>query len=79
MGVIGATVSILDAGGNMVATASTDITGYYFFATTGFLVPGSSYSVAVTGLPPGFATTPPASPAFAWSGTGMMVGNFVLK
>jgi hypothetical protein len=77
--VIGATVGILDAGGNMVATASTDITGYYFFATTGVLVPGSSYSVAVTGLPPGFVTTPPASPAFAWSGTGMMVGNFVLK
>jgi hypothetical protein len=80
MGAFGATVSILDAGGNPAASAVTDITGYYFFATTGVLVPGSSYTVAVTSLPAGFANaTPAASPAFMWSGTGMMVGNFVLN
>jgi hypothetical protein len=80
VGVFGATVSILDAGGNPVASSATDITGYYFFATTGMLVPGSSYTVAATSLPAGFATaTPAASPAFTWSGTGMMVGNFVLN
>jgi len=80
VGVPGATLSVLDAGGNTVATASTDITGYYFFATTGVLVPGSNYAVAVTGLPAGFTTsTPAASPAFSWTGTGMMIGNFVLN
>jgi hypothetical protein len=80
MGAFGAIVSILDVGGNPVASAATDITGYYFFATTGVLVPGSSYTVAVTGLPAGFATaTPAASPAFTWTGIGMMVGNFVLN
>jgi hypothetical protein len=80
VGVPGATLSILDAGGNTVATASTDITGYYFFATTGVLAPGSSYTVTVTGLPAGFLTsTPAASPVFAWAGTGMMIGNFVLN
>jgi hypothetical protein len=80
MGVAGATVSILDAGGNAVATATTDITGYYFFATTGVLVPGSSYTVAVTGLPGSFVVSmPAASPAFTWSGIGMMIGNFVLQ
>ncbi len=79
-GVPGATLSILDAGGNTVAMASTDITGYYFFATTGVLIPGSNYTVAVTGLPAGFVTsTPSASPAFMWAGTGMMIGNFVLN
>jgi len=80
VGVPGATVSILDGGGNSVATASTDITGYYFFATTGILVPGSGYTVAVTGLPAGFSiSTPAASSAFTWAGTGMMIGNFVLN
>jgi hypothetical protein len=80
VGVPGATLSILDAGGKTLAIASTDITGYYFFATTGVLVPGSSYTVAVTGLPAGFFTsTPAASPAFTWAGTGMMIGNFVLN
>jgi hypothetical protein len=80
VGIPGATLSILDSGGNSVATANTDITGYYFFATTGILVPGSSYTVAVTGLPVGFSTsTPAASPAFTWAGTGMMIGNFVLN
>jgi len=79
VGVPGASVSILDAGGHAVATATTDITGFYFFATTGVLVSGSSYTVAVTGLPAGFVTTPPPSPAFTWTGTGMMIGNFVLN
>jgi hypothetical protein len=79
VGVPGATVSILDAGGNIVAIASTDITGYYFFATTGVLIPGATYTV-VTGLPAGFLNSAPtASPAFTWTGTGMMIGNFVLN
>ncbi len=80
VGVGGATVSILNSGGSTVAVATTDITGYYFFATTGVLVSGSSYAVAVTGLPLGFAaSTPAVSPAFAWAGSGMVIGNFVLN
>jgi hypothetical protein len=81
VGVPGVTVSILDGGGMTVATAVTDITGFYFFATTNVLIqsPSSSYTVAVTGLPPGFVTIPAASPAFPWTGAGMMIGNFVLN
>ncbi len=80
VGVPGATVSILDGGGMTVATATTDITGYYFFATTNVLVSGTSYTVAVTGLPAGFTTsTPAASAAFAWTGAGMTIGSFVLN
>jgi hypothetical protein len=44
--------------------------------------PGSApnYTVAVTGLPAGLVTsTPAASPAFTWAGTGMMSGHFVLN
>lgn len=80
VGVPGATVSILDANGKAVATATTDITGFYFFATTGgVLTPYASYTVAVTGLPAAFVNLPAASPAFQWTGSGMMVGTFVLN
>lgn len=80
VGVAGATVSIVDASTNMpVATTTTDITGFYFFATMSVLNPGANYTVAATGLPPGFLNTPPPSPAFMWSGAGMMIGNFVLN
>lgn len=81
VGVPGATVSILDASTNMpVATATTDITGFYFFATMSVLTPHANYTVAVTGLPAGFtSSTPAASPAFPWLGTGMMIGDFVLN
>ena len=79
LGVAGAGVSILDASGNVVVTTTTDITGFYFFATMSLLNPNSSYTVAVTGLPAGFVTTPPPSPAFIWSGTDLMIGNFVLN
>jgi hypothetical protein len=79
VGVPGATVSILDGGGMTVATATTDITGFYFFATTNVLNPQTSYTVAVTGLPATFTNFPVASPAFAWTGGGMMIGNFVLN
>jgi hypothetical protein len=51
MGLTGATVSILNSGGVVVASAATDITGFYFLATTGVLTPGAGYTIAVTGLP----------------------------
>ena len=85
VGVAGAVVSMIlvDQNGQpvqTVATAMTDITGFYFFATMSVLNPGSSYGVSVSGLPPGFATsTPVMSPAFVWSGSGLMIGTFVLQ
>jgi len=79
MGVAGATLSILDAGGNTVATATTDITGFYFFPTTGVLNPGSTYTVAVVAPPAGFATSTPAFQTFLWGGTAIMLSNFLLS
>jgi hypothetical protein len=78
VGVPGATVSILNAAGNAVATATTDITGFYFLATTGVLTPGA-YSIAVSGIPAGFASSTPANQAFTWQGTAMALSNFVLN
>jgi len=72
-GISGATVSIMPAG----ATATTDITGFYFFPTTGVFASNSSYTVQVS-LPSGFTTSNPPSQMFSWSGSGMVLGNFVL-
>ena len=75
VGISGATVSITPRG----ATATTDITGFYFFPTTGVFVPATSYTAIVTSLS-GFTTSNPASQVFSWSGTaGMALSNFVLK
>jgi len=79
VGVPGAAVSILDANGNAVATATTDITGFYFMATTGFLSPSAAYTLQVTGLPVGFSAATPASQPFAWQGSAIAFSNFVLN
>jgi hypothetical protein len=78
-GLFGATVSVVDATGNTVATASTDITGFYFLATTGVLTPGATYGLEVTGFPGGFASSTPANQPFTWQGTADAFGNFTLN
>jgi len=79
MGVAGATLSILDAGGNTVATATTDITGFYFFPTTGVLTAGSSYTVQVSAFPAGFTTSTPPSQTFTWQGAMVVLSDFLLN
>jgi sugar lactone lactonase YvrE len=74
-GISGATVSILSTG----ATATSDITGFYFFPTTGVLTSSLSYTIQVTARPSGFTTSTPASQTFTWLGSGMALSNFVLK
>lgn len=76
MGLSGATVRML-SGGSTVATATTDITGFYFFATTGTLTPLSNYTVQVTGFPAGFTASTPSSQLFTWVGSGLTF-NFSL-
>ncbi|HKW34551.1 MAG TPA: carboxypeptidase-like regulatory domain-containing protein [Candidatus Acidoferrum sp.] len=79
VGLAGATVSVINSGGTVVVTATTDITGFYFLATTGVLTPGASYTIAVTGLPAGFANVTPPNQAFTWQGSVIAFGNFVLN
>ncbi len=79
VGVAGATVSILNSGGSTVAVATTDVTGFYFLATTGVLTPGANYTVGVTGFPMGFAISTPTNQAFTWQGTAIALSNFVLN
>jgi len=66
-GVAGAILTLKDSAGTTLATATTDITGFYFFATTGLLTPGATYTVTVT-LPVGFTAASAASQTLTWSG-----------
>jgi hypothetical protein len=80
LGVPGAAVTILDANGNTVATATNDITGFYFIATTeGVLTPGATYTLQVTGFPAGFTNSTPANQTFTWQGGAITFSDFVLN
>jgi hypothetical protein len=79
-GVQNVTVTILNPPANTPvpgATAMTDVTGFYFFATTGSLGVGSSYIVQVT-VPAPFSTASPTYPPFSWAGKGLAF-NFTLQ
>jgi len=67
-GVSEATLTLQDSTGATLATATSDITGFYFFATTGLLTPDGTYTVTVT-VPLGFTSPSPASQTFTWSGS----------
>jgi hypothetical protein len=70
----GVNVSILGTSN----TATTDSTGFYFFANTLTLALGSSFTTQVTGFPNGFTTSTPAAQTFTWQGAAVSLGNFVL-
>jgi hypothetical protein len=72
-------VSAFNSGCAVVATATTDITGFYFLATTGVLTPGANYTIAVSGLPAGFANVTPPNQPFTWQGSAIAFGNFSLN
>lgn len=77
-GVAGASVSVADANGAVAASATSDVTGFYFMATTGILVPGANYTIRVSGLPSGFTSGTPSSQSFTWRGVTVAFTNFVL-
>jgi hypothetical protein len=78
VGIPGASVTMLNSGGTVVATATTDITGFYYFATTGgVLTVNANYTIQVTGLA-GYSTSAPTSQAFTWGGYGFTF-NFTLN
>ena len=78
-GISGATVSIKDPTGNTVATSTSDVLGFYYFAEVSMLNTGTTYTVQVTGLPAGFTTSSPAFQTFTWGGTMVTLSNFVLS
>jgi hypothetical protein len=72
----GATLSLVNSTGTTLATASTDITGFYYFPITDLLTSGATYSVSVTGLPTGLTSASAALQTFTWAGSAVTLGNF---
>jgi hypothetical protein len=77
--VAGATVSLINASKVVVAKVQTDVTGFYYFPGTRFLVGGANYTVKVTGLPRPYRKSTPASQTFTWRGTTVTASKFVLN
>lgn len=77
-GILGLTVNILNSKNANVATAATDVTGFYYFPATGGLTPGASYTVKVT-VPKGYKNSTPSSQSFTWKAVAVIPNNFVLN
>lgn len=78
LGISGATVNLLNSTKAVVATATTDVTGFYYFAATDGLTIGKTYTVKVT-LPSGYKSSMPSSQSFNWSAKTVTLANFGLR
>jgi mRNA-degrading endonuclease toxin of MazEF toxin-antitoxin module len=74
----GATVHVLNASKKIVATATTDAMGFYYFAATESLSKGASYSIKIV-FPNSYHSSTPSSQTFTWQATSVLASNFVLK
>ncbi|HKB98139.1 MAG TPA: SdrD B-like domain-containing protein [Terriglobales bacterium] len=77
-GISGATVNLLNSTKAVVATATTDVAGFYYFAVTGALNIGKTYTVKVT-PPSGYKSSAPSSQSFNWSANTVTLANFGLR
>jgi hypothetical protein len=77
-GLPGLTVNILNSRNATVATAATDVSGFYYFPATGGLNSGANYTVKVT-VPKVYRNSTPSSQGFTWKTVEVMLNNFVLN
>jgi len=78
-GIAGVTVNLMNSSATVIGMATTDATGFYYFADTSTigLTPGTNCSLNVT-IPTGYSSSTPASQTFTWSANSV-VGNFMLN
>jgi beta-propeller repeat-containing protein len=74
LGVAEATVTLIDSAKNAVASATTDATGFFFFAKTSVLTSGATYTLKVSPPKPYKNAT---SPGFTWSRTMVTANSLV--
>ena len=77
-GVPGVTLNFLSSSGAGVASASTDISGFYYFPVTSSLSLGETYTV-VPQIPGGYKNSAPSSRSLTWKATKLALSNFVLN
>jgi len=78
-GVGNAVVQLVDTANQVVASAATDQTGFYFFAQTNGLTVGATYTVRVTTIPKPYTASVPASQTFTWSAMQVSLNAFALN
>jgi hypothetical protein len=77
-GISGLTVNLLNSKNAIVASATTDVTGFYYFAATSTLTSGANYIVKVT-VPKTYRNSSPSSQNFTWRSAAVSLNNFVLN
>jgi hypothetical protein len=77
-GISGVTVSILN-GATIVATATTDVTGFYYFPATNVLAANTSYTIEVNPIPSPLSTSTPPASTFTWTGSSGLTFTFTLN
>lgn len=78
LGIAGITVNILGPSRAVVAATRTDVTGFYYVATTTNLVPDANYTVKVV-VPKGYKNSTPSSQTFIWRATALSLGYFAIN
>lgn len=78
LGVGGAIISVVDSSKTVIATAITDVTGFYYFPVASVWTLGSNYTVKVS-PPSGYKSSSPGSQSFGWKAQMVTIGSFVLN
>jgi len=71
-------VNIFNSKNVLVATATSDSTGFFYFPVTNIFTSGSSYTVNVN-LPKGYKSSAPANPTFTWNKLAVKLNSIVLN
>lgn len=77
-GVPGLTVNLLNSKNVIVATTTTDVTGFYYFPATTGLTLGANYNVKMS-VPKTIKSSSPNAQSFGWKATAVSLNQFVLN
>ena len=78
VGLSGLSVNLLSPKNAVIASATTDVTGFYYFPATSNLTFGASYTLRVS-VPKGYKNSTPSSQTFTWKNAGITLSNFVVN
>lgn len=71
-------LNIFNSNGALVATTTSDSTGFFYFPVTSIFTSGSPYTLKVT-LPKGYKSSSPAYAGFTWKGSAVKLNSIVLN
>jgi hypothetical protein len=78
VGISGVTVNIVNASKTVIAGATTDGSGFYYFPAVGGLSLGTNYSIRVS-IPKGYKNATPSPQTLTWQGMPLIMTTFALN